>query len=87
MEFHLFGLLDAENVSVAVIHYVAPAAVLLYFIFTSVVPTSQPGSESSTGPSGAPSSRTRQLPQSGILKWLFLFVILTFVCTCCEGIG
>jgi len=86
MEVHLFGLLDAENVPTAVIHYVAPAAILLYFIFASAIPAGQSASEPSTGPSTAASPRIRRLPQSGILKWLFLFVILTIVCPCCNGI-
>jgi hypothetical protein len=74
----IFGLLDAENVSVAVLHYSAPAIVLLYFIFASSVPDAVAGRESEQETS--PLVRRPQTEPSNLLKWVWVLTILTFVC-------
>lgn len=76
----LFGLLDAQNVPVAVVHYTAPTLILLYFILASSVPASpasnyEGGAES---PNVARSARRQQEP-SQVMKWVFALAVLTFV--------
>jgi hypothetical protein len=85
---NLFGLLDAKNVPVAVLHYSAPAVILLYFVFTSSIPAGHvnavaenaSASASASGSASTPAIRTRQLAPSNLLKWVFVLAILTFVC-------
>jgi hypothetical protein len=62
----ILGLVDAQNVPIAVLHYVAPAVVLLWFIFASAVPVEERGQR----PRGEPSN---------LVKWIFALTILTFV--------
>jgi len=89
---NLLGLVDAENVPVVVLHYSVPAVILLYFVFTSSIPRTpsaipvvSPGiqvSNSTLPPNGTPTTpavRRTQYRQSGLLKWLFVLAILTFV--------
>lgn len=91
----VLGLVDSENVPIAVIHYAAPAAVLLYFVSASSVPTDDNDGSSSTGnsnpavangdvapvsPSNATAARRRESEQSALLKWIFVLAVLTFVC-------
>ena len=66
----ILGIIDADNVPIAVMHYLAPVGILLYFIFVSSLPRETPSVESSR----------RQPPQSGLLKWIFVLTISTFVC-------
>src|SRR5271163_4156826 len=85
---HLLGLVDADNVPIAVIHYAAPATILLYFVSASSVPNSSNsspnpavgnGDVAAASSSTATVTRTRQSEPSALLKWLFVFAILTFV--------
>jgi hypothetical protein len=85
---HLLGLVNADNVPIAVIHYAAPATILLYFVSASSVPhssNSSPNPAVGNGDVAAASSstaiapRTRQSEPSALLKWLFVLAILTFV--------
>ena len=78
----LFGLLDAQNVPVAVVHYTAPTLILLYFIFASAVPAAAAAANNNTegGESAnvARSARRGQEP-SQAMKWVFVLAVLTFV--------
>ena len=76
----LFGLLDAQNVPVAVVHYTAPTLILLYFIFASAVPAAAANNHVGGGESRnvARSPRRRQEP-SQTMKWVFVLAVLTFV--------
>ena len=74
----IFGSLDAENVPVAVLHYSAPAIVLLYFIFASSIPDAVAGPEN--GQEASPLVRRPQTEPSDLLKWVWVLTILTFVC-------
>ena len=93
---HLLGLVDAENVPVEAVHYVAPALVIVYFVGASSVPaeTSSLASTESpeheplngavpAGPStGSSATAVRRGPprsSSGVLKWLFILAVSTFV--------
>ena len=85
---NLLGLVDAENVPVAVLHYSIPAVILLYFIGTSSVPSTPPapvtnhisdGASGSTSTSSPPPVLRSQPSHSNILKWLFVLAIFTFV--------
>jgi hypothetical protein len=63
------GLVDAENVSVAVVHYLAPTGILLYFIFASAIPFNR----------AARAGQSPRASPSNLLKWIFALTILTFV--------
>jgi hypothetical protein len=88
MAMNLFGLVDAENIPVAFLHYSIPAVILLYFIAASSVPTATQvavtntvleeanGSISTSTPSPV---RRSQPSHSNIVKWLFVLAVLTFV--------
>jgi hypothetical protein len=86
----LFGLSDAQNVPVAVVHYTAPTLILLYFIFASSVPatatsSSATGAAGGTGAGSANAARTRrQQEPSQVMKWIFVFAVLTFVSSTFE---
>ena len=80
------GLVNAGNLPVAVVHYTAPALVLLYFVSASSVPSETAVSDavlaataaSGSGPVSALRRRIR--PQrSNLVKLLFLLALLTFV--------
>jgi hypothetical protein len=86
----LFGLVDAENVPVEVVHYIAPALVIIYFIGASSVPaeTSSHASAglpeveplmSSTATSSTVVRRGPPRSSSGLLKWLYILAASTFV--------
>jgi hypothetical protein len=84
MTMYPFGLDDTGNVSVAALHYTAPALVLLYFIFASSAATNTvtPAAESSNSASGSeslPLVRAQQYQHSSLLKWVFVLAVLTFV--------
>ena len=92
----LLGLIDADNVPIAVIHYTAPATVLLYFVSASSVPSSNDsnpnpalgnGDVAATMSSTATATRRRQSEPSTLLKWLFVLAILTFVLCQIEGVA
>jgi hypothetical protein len=74
----IFGLLDAENVPVAVLHYAGPAIILLYFIFASSVPAADARSE--IGQDTSPIVPRRQTEPSSLLKWVWVLTLLTLVC-------
>ena len=79
----LFGLLDAQNVPVAVGHYTAPTLILLYFIFASSVPAAAAAAAPAVGEAGERANvetraRTRQEP-SQTMKWVFALAVLSFV--------
>jgi hypothetical protein len=88
----LFGLVDAENVPVEVVHYIAAALVIIYFIGASSVPaetSSHASAEVEPLNGAAPASSTatssmvvRRGPprsSSGLLKWLYILAASTFV--------
>lgn len=88
MTMNLLGLVDAENVPVAVLHYSTPAVILLYFIGASSVTTSTSvvvtnhGLEETNGSISASTPlpvRRSQPSHSSIIKWLLLLAVLTFV--------
>jgi hypothetical protein len=68
----LFGLLDAQNVSIAVVHYTAPTLILLWFVLASSVPAD--------GASRAGPARGRRSENSQVMKWVFVFAVMSFVC-------
>lgn len=72
----LFGLLDAPNVSVAVVHYMAPTLILLYFVFASSVPAADGGARE--GASGGRRQSAVTEP-SQVMKWVFVLAVLSFV--------
>jgi hypothetical protein len=76
----LFGLLDAQNVPVAVLHYTAPTLILLYFIFASSVPAAAAPAVGEAGELAnvETRARTRQEP-SQTMKWIFALAVLSFV--------
>jgi len=91
----LFGLADAENVPVEIVHYAAPALVIVYFICASSVPShwwnsadSPNDGNSATADAAEPGDssstttgiqRTQPRSSSNLLKWLFILAVLTFV--------
>lgn len=88
MTMNLLGLVDAENIPVAVLHYSTPAVILLYFIGASSVTTStsvvvtNPGLVETNGSISTSTSlpvRRSQPSHSSIIKWLFVLAVLTFV--------
>ena len=86
---YLLGLVDIENLPIAVIHYVAPVAVLLYFVSASSVPrdctvvnladTAIRNRDVAQSSSTATAPRGRQHTPSALLKWVFVLAVLTFV--------
>jgi hypothetical protein len=90
MTMNYFGLVDTENIPVTVLHYSAPTVILFYFIGISSVSHGPTALEvpvettSSASPSGGTSTtpfvRRIQPPPSSLLKWVFVFSVLTFVC-------
>jgi len=89
----ILGLLDAENVPVAIVHYTGPAIVILWFLFSSsfhagagagTEPTSESSANGSATVSGSSTSVVRPPPRQQSLpatKLLFVIAVLTFV-TC-----
>jgi len=91
----LFGLVDAQNVPVEVVHYVSPALVIVYFICASSVPShsgnSADPSDDATASGAEPEDsltttatttgirRVQPRSSSNLLKWLFVLAVLTFV--------
>jgi hypothetical protein len=80
----ILGIVDTENVPVAVLHYTAPAIVILWFLFSSSFQAASSVLESVNGPSSTGSSTPvarapRQQPLAAS-KWLLVFAVLTFVC-------
>lgn len=67
----LFGLLDAQNVPVAVAHYTAPTLILLWFVFASSVPAD--------GAATAGTARGRTSENSQVMKWVFMLAVMSFV--------
>lgn len=68
----LFGLLDAQNVPVAVVHYTAPTLILLWFVLASSVPAD--------GAATAGPARGMRSENSQVMKWVFVFAVMSFVC-------
>lgn len=83
MTMHPFGLDDTRNVSVAALHYAAPALILLYFIFASStthsVTTVAQSPNSASASESHPLVRPPQYQHSSLLKWVFVLAVLTFV--------
>jgi len=69
----LLGLVDAENVPIAFIHYVAPAVIILVFLIASI--SSAVVSPSTT----APSSRSQLQTHGNLTVGLSVIVLFTFV--------
>lgn len=83
---NILGLLNAENVPIAVVHYSAPAIVILFFLFSSsfqsIATTSEASSNGTitTGTSASTSAHQQQLSRpSTLTRWLFVLAVLTFV--------
>jgi hypothetical protein len=66
----MFGLVDAENVSVVKVHFLAPAVIVLIFLIASF--SSAMSTDEGVG-------RPHPPTHSNLTVWLFVFALLTFV--------